>query len=684
MSSTVATLFAELGFKIDNQGIDTFRTTLKEIQKELGETMKTSANTNKSLSAVLKKLNNVNSSFNPTKMQEWRKQLNTGVKSYIDMIGANEKALNGLSTKAVDSSRRMKLLTGRVEQGSTALSTYLTRLEAVIAALARLRAAGVNLPRVGGGLQGGGNGSRGGGTGGGHPPTGSGGSGLGTLLAGAGLGTFLKPMLPMGMGVGGVLGAGYTVKEVILAGREMMAMELKMKSVSGESADFARNMEYVRELSGYLGLSLIDAGNAFANIVVTAKDKMNPKEMQRMFLGFNKYYAAVHMTSADQKLANLAIQQMFGKDKIQAQEARLQMGQRVTPFIKLLTEAAKEHFGDKFTSLDDIMRKGLLDPTTLLPIVADKLAAIAENGGALAEALVNSQAEQERFNNRLKEFSYALMKGGLDAFLAGMFRLGADIIPALTVAFKWLFKAIKSVFSILKALGEWVIDHPFLATMAASSLLLMGGLTGLIPVFTAILVNLYAMVTGVAALSAALYRLMYFGGIVLLISLLADLQNYFVMGNKDGILGSWEDFFTEWLSIADKNIALFMLKWEIMKQKMLPNGVDLSFMQGQQGTEFRQGGVVRDSAKLEVYKDILNFFSSVGNPFESPVQKQTKPVSQSIQDMGGDGVRKIDMTFNFNDLPQDVKNSATNGDWTNFGVGFAKTLNVGGLGQNNH
>ena len=52
--------------------------------------------------------------------------------------------------------------------------------------------------------------------------------------------------------------------------------------------------------------------------------------------------------------------------------------------------------------------------------------------------------------------------------------------------------------------------------------------------------------------------------------------------------------------------------------------------------------------------------------------------------MNGAGVRKIDMTFSFNDLPQDVKNSATNGDWTNFGVGFAKTLNVGGLGQNNH
>ena len=91
--STVATLFAELGFKIDNQGIDTFRTTIKDIQKELGNVMRTSANTGKSVSALIKKINGVNSAFDPTKMQAWRKQLNTGVKSYIDMIEEKEKAL---------------------------------------------------------------------------------------------------------------------------------------------------------------------------------------------------------------------------------------------------------------------------------------------------------------------------------------------------------------------------------------------------------------------------------------------------------------------------------------------------------------------------------------------------------------------------------------------------------------
>jgi len=681
MSSTVATLFAELGFKIDNQGIDTFRTTIKDIQKELGNVMRTSANTGKSVSALIKKINGVNSAFDPTKMQAWRKQLNTGVKSYIDMIGANEKALNNLSTKSVDASRRMKLLTGRVDQGSIALSTYLTRLEAVIAALARLRAAGVNLPRVGGGLQGGGNGSRGGG---GHPPAGGGGSGMGALLAGAGLGTFLKPMLPMGMGVGGLLGSGYMVKEIVTSGREMMAMELKMKSVSGESADFARNMKYVDDLSQHLGLSLIDTGNAFANIVVTAKDKMNPEQMQKMFTGFNKYYAAVHMTTADQKLANLSIQQMFGKDKIQAQEARLQMGQRVTPFIKLLTQAAKKQLGDKFTSFDDVMRKGLLDPSKLLPEVAKLLADIAENGGSLEEALHNSQVAQIRFNNSLAKFSYALMKSGFDEFLAKMFVLGAEIVPMLTTAFKWLFKAIKSFYSILRALGEWVVDHPFLTVLLSGLMALLFAAKAGAPVLVALQIAFYNAGGAALFLLGAIRKLMFASGIGALIYLLSDVQNYFMFGNKDGILGSWEDFFTEWWSVLDKRFSITLLKFAMFREQMNPFGENLDFMAG-----------IDDSRGLleaiDDYNPVTKFWEwgkglkkYARDPLAFYVPPQQKQKSKVIEDMNGAGVRKIDMTFSFNDLPQDVKNSATNGDWTNFGVGFAKTLNVGGLGQNNH
>jgi len=216
-----------------------------------------------------------------------------------------------------------------------------------------------------------------------------------------------------------------------------------------------------------MGLDLITTGNAFANIVVTAKEKMSPEAMQEMFKGFNKYYTAVHMTTDDQRLANLAIQQMFGKDKIQAQEARLQMGQRVTPFIKLLTEVAKEQMGSKFTSFDDVMKRGLLDPSKMLPEVAKKLTEIANTGGAYEEALKNSQVAQIRFNNSLKEFSVIVMKGGLDHLLAVMFTIGSEAVPMAAKAIKGLMHSIKNLYLFLTE-AVLTFNTLFATTIAAA------------------------------------------------------------------------------------------------------------------------------------------------------------------------------------------------------------------------
>jgi hypothetical protein len=136
------------------------------------------------------------------------------------------------------------------------------------------------------------------------------------------------------------------------------------------------------------------------------------------------------------------------------------MGQRVTPFIKLLTEAAKEQMGSKFTTFDDVMKKGLLDPSTLLPIVADKLTEIANTGGALAEALENSQVAQVRFNNSLKEFSYIVMKGGLDHALAVMFAYGSEAVPMAAKAIKGLMHSVSNLVSFtfvaLTDLKTWI------------------------------------------------------------------------------------------------------------------------------------------------------------------------------------------------------------------------------------
>ena len=466
--SAIASFYAEMGFHVNSTGLVKFREEMTLVKKEMALTLAIISKTATSLKGMLKSFESMQGKFDAKSMASWRKSIAAAARAYVKVMNASNGVLHQVAQEASKSQIKLSNFEKRLNSNIVALNSYAHALLPVVLLLERLRgAAGSPLPRVGGGFRGGGNGAGGAGQGGhggaGRPPSGAGGG----LLETAGIMAFLKPMLPMGMGLGGMLGGGYAFRELIGAGREMFAMELKMKAVSKSSEAFANNMKYVRELSQQLGLDLVGAGNAYAQIVVTAQEKMSPEQMQRMFAGFNKYYATVHMTTEDQRLANLAIQQMFGKDKIQAQEARLQMGQRVTPFIKLLTEAAKEKLGDKFTTFDDVMKRGLLDPAALLPVVADKLTVIANTGGALAEALENSQVAQLRFNNSLKEFSYIVMKGGLDHALAVMFAYGSEAVPMAAKAFKGLIHTVKNLFTFLTE-GLLTLKTLFAVTISAA------------------------------------------------------------------------------------------------------------------------------------------------------------------------------------------------------------------------
>jgi len=466
--SAIASFYAQMSFNVDSTGLVKFREEMTLVKKEMALTLAIISKTATSLKTMLKSFENMQGKFDAKSMASWRKSIAAAARAYVKVMQSSNGVLQQVAGEAAKSQIKLSNLEKRFISGTTSLNNYNNSLRTTVALLQQLRAsAGSPLPRVGGGFRGGANGGSGAGGGAPHPPSGAGAGGLGGMLAGAGIMSFLKPMLPMGMGIGGMLGGGYAFRELITAGREVMAMELKMKAVSGSSQEFARNMKFVRDMSQEMGLDLITTGNAFANIVVTAKEKMSPEAMQEMFKGFNKYYTAVHMTTDDQRLANLAIQQMFGKDKIQAQEARLQMGQRVTPFIKLLTEVAKEQMGSKFTSFDDVMKRGLLDPSKMLPEVAKKLTEIANTGGAYEEALKNSQVAQIRFNNSLKEFSVIVMKGGLDHLLAVMFTIGSEAVPMAAKAIKGLMHSIKNLYLFLTE-AVLTFNTLFATTIAAA------------------------------------------------------------------------------------------------------------------------------------------------------------------------------------------------------------------------
>ena len=567
MSGAIAEFWASMSFKVDSSGLTAFRSEMASVKREMGNTLAILHATSKALKNTLKDFGRLQHSFDAKSMASWRKSIAAAARAYVKVMQSSNGVLQQVAGEAAKSQIKLSNLEKRFISGTTSLNNYNHALRQTVLLLDRMRAsAGTPLPRVGGGFRGGASGGSGAGGGAPHPPSGAGAGGLGGMLAGAGLMSFLKPMLPMGMGIGGMLGGGYAFRELITAGREVMAMELKMKAVSGSSQEFARNMKFVRDMSQEMGLDLVTTGNAFANIVVTAKEKMSPEAMQEMFKGFNKYYTAVHMTTEDQRLANLAIQQMFGKDKIQAQEARLQMGQRVTPFIKLLTEVAKEQMGDKFTSFDDVMKRGLLDPSKMLPEVAKKLTEIANTGGAYEEALKNSQVAQIRFNNSLKEFSVIVMKGGLDHALAVMFSIGSEAVPMAAKAFKGMMHVVKNVFSFLSVAATDFNTVVVALEMAVASLgiamivALTGGVAGFTYLWkaagiaTGVVGGLLTVLRGIAAVVAPIAL------IVVGLTAISDMVDLLQGGSAEE---SWLVALWSTILLALSNVSVWMSDFEV-------------------------------------------------------------------------------------------------------------------------
>lgn len=315
MSQQIASLYASLGFNVDQSGLTAFRTEMQTLKKEFTEVLKDTANMNRRLKTLAGRMGEFNRLFNPQNITDWRKRLVAAIRQYSNVMDTTRQQMVTFGQDVFQSERKLHWFENRLKSNITTLDTYRQHLEPVVLLLERLRgAAGSPLPRPRGGYGGG----SGGGQGGGHGGQGGGSSVGGGLLQAMGVGAFLRPMLPTGMGLGGMLGAGYGFRELVQAGREMQAMESKLKAVSESAAVFDSNLEFVKKTSHDLALNISEFGASYASIFQSAKRVAGVEQIQQMSEGMNKYFRTLQMTPDQIKGSLRAVSQMFNKEAVQA------------------------------------------------------------------------------------------------------------------------------------------------------------------------------------------------------------------------------------------------------------------------------------------------------------------------------------------------------------------------------
>lgn len=246
---------------------------------------------------------------------------------------------------------------------------------------------------------------------------------MGTAIAGAGLVMFARDLIDTEIKVQGAANA--------------------LRYASGTAQEFAKNQQFVRQVSNALGLDLLQTSADFSQLAAAAKGtKLEGAGARDILLATAKASAALHLSSAQTSQIITAFYQMLGKGTVQAQEFKLQLGNALPVAMQLASRAT----GLTVAELGKMMDAGELLASDFLPKFA---AEMDRSFSADAAKNVNSvSAEVNRLSTAWMDFKSELMNGAIGDILIWSLGKLRDIL-------KEIQPLVQGVGGELKAFGYW-------------------------------------------------------------------------------------------------------------------------------------------------------------------------------------------------------------------------------------
>lgn len=629
MQSEIAKMFTTLGFKVDMTGLNEFESKLRQLRASSATFARNLNVVGDKLDKVRKKVSSLNSVLNKDLKAtgSGTSQYYSKLASYVERVDKAHNKLNSTTPSVISSLNRIR---SSVHRSSNAWERY---AQAVTAAKQSLRGLSggsglgsggritINNRNITNNYYGGG---RGGGSGSpsGRPGQGQGAQGSNTTILG-GISGFMRSMTPATMLAGGAVSAGFAVKEVVQAGREVQKMQNVMLMASGGAGEaLDHNLKYVRDTTKEMGVSYVEFGNAYAKMLSATKDSkaLGLGEKETMFKDLSAYMVAIGSSTDDQKGIFRALTQMFTKGKVQAEEM-LQMAERGVPAAMEIKKAAMQGLKMTEEQFEKAQMDGKLDPNKLLPIMSKALGQLAYDTGAYEKATNSSVAAQQRLTNSWQIFSHAIMSGGLDEGIGKLFNGLAELLDILT-------PVAKEIIGVVKSLAKLV----YWSMRGASE---SKGLSLAIIVLLGILLRYRLILRGVAlaagSLSAAL-------GILIRTLAILFLKAFVIVGvfwaihkvmtaldDKAAGKLTWMDVWEAKLELLRANLMLFMADIDLMFAKI--------------GWYIRHpaqiGDAVARSGLGEAVDKAISYITLPKTAIQSLIGNPSTPPSEIPKSMGG-------------------------------------------------
>lgn len=216
-------------------------------------------------------------------------------------------------------------------------------------------------------------------------------------------GSNFASLATFGFGAGAALGIYEVGKASIEAQMQLERLDKSFTAIYGSAATARQQLEFVRETSTAMGQEFYSAADAARTFFAAGQGTTLSGQLNEIYAGFSKAGAALGLSSDDMQGIFLALGQSMSKYKVQAEELRGQIGERLPGAFQVAAKA----MGVSTAELDKMMADGELLAEDLLPRMAEVL---EQQYGAAAESAADTvQGAVNRMSTAWTDFKAAIL-----------------------------------------------------------------------------------------------------------------------------------------------------------------------------------------------------------------------------------------------------------------------------------
>lgn len=220
---------------------------------------------------------------------------------------------------------------------------------------------------------------------------------------------------------------------VLKQGQFFQGLDATMLMVSDNSEEAGKRIQFVKDQSMRLGLSLKEASQGYVQMAIAADGVMTKNQTDDLFKAFSEYSTALQVDPVKYQRGITALQQMMGKGQIMAEELKGQLAEGIPGSLQVFVKATQEAFNDSSIDIEklmDMMKKGQLTAKKVMPLIAKYYAEAANKGGALDKALEGNRVAMQRLQQTWSNFQNAIFMGGFGDQMTRIFNDLAKILSS--------------------------------------------------------------------------------------------------------------------------------------------------------------------------------------------------------------------------------------------------------------